>query len=121
MSNRAFRISFDEKVSKFVIEIQGFLGMTWKPAKDANKVRYFETFEAAGSFVKEIGLDRIYDDFTLKAPFGAYRPTRQGPAMPPPMNPNVKPLPPQNEFFGYRAPTWNVPSETYPLTKEQAA
>ena len=116
MSNRAFRISFDEKVSKFVIEIQGFLGMSWKSAKDANKVRYFETFEAAGKYVKEIGLDRIYEDFTFKAPFGSHRgnvnPPPSGqrpmhPVAPPPRNPNA---------------VWSVPFEPYPsINKEQAA
>lgn len=75
MSNRAFRISFDEKVSKFVIEIQGFLGLTWKTAREGNKVRHFNSYDAAQQEVKDLGLDRIYDDFTKSKPWQA--PTQQ--------------------------------------------
>ena len=82
MTNRAFRISFDEKVSKFVIEIQGFLGLSWHPAKvetslladnfsmvTAPKTRYFENYKEARNAVTEMGLDQIYDDFTKSKPW----------------------------------------------------
>ena len=68
--NRAYRITFAHKVGKFVIEVQGFAGMYWSPAKDGNKVRHFDTYDQAVNHVKTIGLDRVYQDFTFKAPFG---------------------------------------------------
>jgi len=70
--NRAFRITFNPNVSQFVIEIQGFLGLSWKPAKDADKqVKTFATFGDAQAYVKTIGLDRVYSDFTLNVPYGS--------------------------------------------------
>lgn len=99
MANRAFRISFDHKVSKFVIEIQGFLGLRWHPARvvtgystppeyksehkpegpplraiggqyrKAHEVRYFNTFKEAWDTVVEMGLNQIYDNFTKEKPW----------------------------------------------------
>lgn len=80
MSNRAFRISFDEKVSKFVIEIQGFMGLSWKPAmkpevdglghpSKGKAVNHFDTYKQARDAVTEMGLDQIYDDFTQSKPW----------------------------------------------------
>ena len=71
--NRAFRITYDYRSGKFVIEIQGFAGLVWSAARDSGKARYFETFDAASAHVKSIGLDRVYQDATFKAPFGAVR------------------------------------------------
>ena len=73
MSQRAYRITFDHKVSKFVIETQGLLGLVWSASKESGKVRYFETFDAASDHVKAIGLNRVYEDFTFKSPFGTQR------------------------------------------------
>ena len=77
--NRAFRISFDHRVSKFVIEIQGFLGLRWHPtrggsfAKDEFKptkyVNYYDTFEEAVAQVNKLGLNKIYSDFTKNSPW----------------------------------------------------
>lgn len=77
--NRAFRISFDHKVSKFVIEIQGFLGLRWHPTrggsfrndefKPTKYVNYYDTFEEAEAQVKKLGLSRIYTDFTKSKPW----------------------------------------------------
>lgn len=86
MSNRAYRISFDEKVSKFTIEVQGFLGWWWKPSqveqtwdetdhhgmdykRKGLAVRYFATYSEARDAVKVMGLDLIYDDFTTAKPW----------------------------------------------------
>lgn len=88
MSNRAFRISFDHEVSKFIIEIQGFLGLSWKPAMTAEpdllfaansgkSVRHFDTYKQARDAVTEMGLDQIYDDFTQSKPWVAPAPNPQ--------------------------------------------
>lgn len=77
---RAYRITFTPKASKFVIEIQGFAGLYWTPAKDGGKVRHFETFDDASAYVKNIGLSKVYSDFTFHQPFGSNRPV-QGPTL----------------------------------------
>jgi len=109
---RAFRISFNTDVSKFTIEIQGFAGLYWKPAKvtefrgekdEFRASQNFDTYQLARDYVKRIGLDQIYEDFTVERPYGS------------PEAPNVvvnnvgygKPIPPQSEHLG---PTmWTVP------------
>ena len=77
---RAFRITFDESTSKFVIEIQGFAGMYWKKAKvtefrgekdEFRVTKTFDTYQKARDYVKDIGLDQVYEDFTLQKPYGA--------------------------------------------------
>lgn len=76
---RAYRISFNPKASKFVIEIQGFAGLYWNAAKDSGKVKQFDTFDDASAYVKNIGLSSIYTDLTFKTPFGTQRPTQDHP------------------------------------------
>lgn len=111
---RAYRITFDESTSKFVIEIQGFAGLYWKKAKvtefrgekdEFRVTKSFDTYQKARDYVKDIGLDQVYEDFTLQKPYGT-----------PVNNPNYhKPIPIPSEKYG---PTlWTVP---YP-TKENAA
>ncbi len=77
---RAFRITFDESTSKFVIEIQGFAGMYWKKAKvtefrgekdEFRVTKSFDTYQKARDYVKDIGLDQVYEDFTLQKPYGS--------------------------------------------------
>jgi hypothetical protein len=77
---RAFRITFDESTSKFVIEIQGFAGLYWKKAKvtefrgekdEFRVTKHFDTYQKARDYVKDIGLDQIYEDFTLQKPYGS--------------------------------------------------
>ena len=111
---RAFRITFDESTSKFVIEIQGFAGMYWKKAKvtefrgekdEFRVTKSFDTYQKARNYVKDIGLDQVYEDFTLQKPYGT-----------PANSPNChKPIPIQSEKYGQTL--WTVP---YP-TKEHAA
>lgn len=122
---RAFRITFDESTSKFVIEIQGFAGMYWKKAKvtefrgekdEFRVTKSFDTYQKARDYVKDIGLDQVYEDFTVAKPYGS------------PETPNVvvnnvgygKPIPPQGERLG---PTmWTVPYAPQGLgVKEHAA
>jgi hypothetical protein len=77
---RAFRITFDESTSKFVIEIQGFAGLYWKKAKvtefrgekdEFRVTKSFDTYQKARDYVKDIGLDQVYEDFTLQKPYGS--------------------------------------------------
>lgn len=77
---RAFRITFNTDVSKFTIEIQGFAGLYWKPAKvtefrgekdEFRASQNFDTYQLAKDYVKRIGLDQIYEDFTVAKPYGA--------------------------------------------------
>ena len=122
---RAFRISFNTDVSKFTIEIQGFAGLYWKPAKvtefrgekdEFRASQNFDTYQLARDYVKRIGLDQIYEDFTVAKPYGS------------PEAPNVvvnnvgygKPVPPQGERLG---PTmWTVPYAPQGIgVKEHAA
>lgn len=111
---RAYRITFSHKQSKFVIEVQGFAGMFWSPAKDGSKVRHFDTYEQAVNHVKTIGLDRVYQDFTFRAPFGSQR---EGHVPPRPILAKSQAYTPRyhdNETLGHVA---NIP---FPTTKEQA-
>lgn len=71
--SRSYRITYDHRTGKFVIEVMGFAGLTWSAARESGKALYFETFDAASAHVKSIGLDRVYQDATFKAPFGAVR------------------------------------------------
>ena len=110
---RAYRITFTPKASKFVIEIQGFAGLYWTPAKDGGKVRHFETFDDASAYVKNIGLNKVYSDFTFKSPFGSNRPL-QGPT-----------LEDLKGAYGHIKPAngvrWLTPDQPYPtILKEQA-
>lgn len=104
--NRAYRITFDHTVSKFVIEIQGFLGLYWKPAQlDGNEVQYFSTFGEASDYVKKIGLDKVYQDFTGQKPYGA----------PDKDLAYYKPIQPQPNVF------WVADNQPYPtINKERA-
>ena len=111
---RAFRITFDESTSKFVIEIQGFAGLYWKKAKvtefrgekdEFRVTKAFDTYQKARNYVKDIGLDQVYEDFTLQKPYGTAA-NNHG---------YHKPIPIQSEKYG---PTlWTAP---YP-NKEHAA
>ena len=69
--NRVFRLTFNHTAGKFVIEIQGFAGLSWKAVREGSKVCYFDTFNEAVDHVKKIGLDKVYADFTFQRPFGA--------------------------------------------------
>ena len=111
---RAYRITFSHKQSKFVIEVQGFAGMFWSPAKDSGKVRYFDTYEQAVNHVKTIDLDRVYQDFTFRAPFGSQQENalmlRPIPAKPQVYTPRYR----DDETIDHAA---NTP---FPTIKEQA-
>ena len=64
---RAYRLSFDAKVGKFVIEFQGFLGIRWIKARTEGGpegFNVFKTYAEARAYVDEIGLDEVYEDFT---------------------------------------------------------
>ena len=101
---RAFRITFNTDVSKFTIEIQGFAGLYWKQAKvtefkgeKQNEFRTpqnFDTYQLARDYVKRIGLDQIYEDFTVAKPYGS-------------VSHNPYPLPAK-----YQAPVWSMPVNT---------
>ena len=116
---RAYRITFDESTSKFVIEIQGFAGLYWKKAKvtefrgendEFRVTKSFDTYQKARNYVKDIGLDQVYEDFTLQKPYGT-------PASLPTRMPSPPPRYPSGEILG-RA-TVNIP---YPaFNKEHAA
>ena len=67
--NRAFRISYEHKVGKFVIEVQGPLALYWSPAKQEGKPQYFDSYAEARSHVDEIGLAAIYTDCTKGSPW----------------------------------------------------
>jgi hypothetical protein len=69
MTNRAFRISFDHKVGKFVIEVQGPLALYWSPSKHEGEIQYFESYASARDHVNEIGLAAIYTDCTKGSPW----------------------------------------------------
>ena len=69
MSNRAFRISYDHKVGKFVIEVQGPLALYWSPSKHEGEIQYFESYASARDHVNEIGLAAIYTDCTKGSPW----------------------------------------------------
>ena len=58
---RAYRLSFDAKAGKFVIEFQGFLGLRWIKA---NLDNCFDTYAEARAYVDKVGLDEVYEDFT---------------------------------------------------------
>ncbi len=105
---RAFRISFNTDVSKFTIEIQGFAGMYWKQAKvtefrgekdEFRASQNFDTYQLARDYVKRIGLDQIYEDFTIAKPWSA-KPGQQG----------FEPLRPLNKTGEHLGQTiWTVP------------
>ena len=64
---RAYRLSFDAKVGKFVIEFQGFLGIRWiKSQRTDTQEQFtgFNTYAEARTYVDKIGLDEVYEDFT---------------------------------------------------------
>lgn len=129
---RAFRISFNTDVSKFTIEIQGFAGLYWKQAKVGDKeeyrtCQYFDTYQLTKDYVKRIGLDQIYEDFTVQKPYGSPS-TYSGIAGVRPVVPGSlftaheygKPIPPQGERLG--PATWTVPYAPQGMgVKEQAA
>ncbi len=111
---RAFRITFDESTSKFVIEIQGFAGLYWKKAKvtefrgekdEFRVTKSFDTYQKARDYVKDIGLDQIYEDFILQKFYGIVV-NKYG---------YHKPIPIQSEKYGRTM--WTVPYSN----KENAA
>ena len=133
---RAFRISFNTDVSKFTIEIQGFAGLYWKPAKvtefrgekdEFRASQNFDTYQLARDYVKRIGLDQIYEDFTVAKPYGSpgsvsgisgMRPV--GPANVFTTHDYSKPIPPQSERLG--PAMWTVPYAPQGIgVKEHAA
>ena len=73
---RAYRLSFDASVGKFVIEFQGFAGLWWVKA-NLEAHDGFNTYADARAFVDEIGLDEVYEDFT-KGPGWKLGPTLAG-------------------------------------------
>lgn len=108
---RAFRITFNTDVSKFVIEIQGFAGLYWKKAKvtefrgekdEFRVTKSFDTYQKARDYVKDIGLDQVYEDFTLQKPYGtpANLPTRM--PSPPPRYPSGEILDERQSIFPTR-------------------
>ena len=75
--SRAYRLSYEPNVGKFVVEFQGFLGMYWKRAQGPRKLSFapdllpevkeplqFPTYAEARAYVTDIGLDEVYEDFT---------------------------------------------------------
>ena len=101
---RAFRISFNTDVSKFTIEIQCFAGLYWKPAKvtefrgekdEFRASQNFDTYQLARDYVKRIGLDQIYEDFTVAKPWAG----------------EVK-HDPYPQLSKYQVPVWSVPAAT---------
>jgi len=101
--SRAYRISFDYKTSKFVIEIQGFAGLVWNQARDEQRegIR-FDSYKIAREHVSKIGLDSIYADFTKGAAW------QTAPALKDVSLPH------------YRGPSWTVPQIPLPPLKETA-
>ena len=130
---RAFRITFDESTSKFVIEIQGFAGMYWKKAKvtefrgekdEFRATKHFDTYQKARNYVKDIGLDQVYEDFTMQKPYGSPGSVSGIAGMRPVGPPNVfiardysKPIPPlKDPLVVHNGPVfWTQPP------KDQAA
>lgn len=62
--SRAYRISFNPKVSKFVLEFHNFLGIVWDAARSDGLTLEWPTYDAARAYVKDVGLDKVYEDFT---------------------------------------------------------
>ena len=93
---RAFRISFDERESKFVLEIQGFAGLYWKRARQGDgKTAHHDTYQAAKDHVEGIGLNLIYRDFTHGSDWSkATSPGQVPPKAPGQVTTKVPPPPP---------------------------
>lgn len=62
-----FRIHFDPKLGRFIIQVHRF-GLLWRSVMALNddssgtNQMMFKTFDEASSYVKSIGLDKLYRD-----------------------------------------------------------
>lgn len=67
-----WRISFNPKVSRFVVQLLKF-GCVWVSCEStlSEEVLYFETHKEARSWVRSIGLDRLYPEQESKVVYNA--------------------------------------------------
>jgi hypothetical protein len=58
-----YRIHFDHKTGKFVLQIATFGGLWWSTVKTGEGDGYtFDTFDKAKARVADIGLDKLYEN-----------------------------------------------------------
>ena len=96
---RAYRVSFNAKTSKWVIEMMGLnlvFFTIWTPAKmlvedekgkKRHEVMTFDKADEAYAYVKEIGLDKVYKDVTGGMPWENHGQTQEADK---PANQNVE-------------------------------
>ena len=57
-----YRITFDPRLGKFVVEIISFFGFIWRRVLSEGEWRVFNTYDEACAYVKAIGLDKLYEN-----------------------------------------------------------
>jgi len=55
-----YRIVFDPKLSRFIVQLARFGGLVWTTCRDGEAFRTFITHSDAAQWVEDIGLHQVY-------------------------------------------------------------